>query len=131
MPLETRTLPAKVMRGAGGEQLAQGWCLVAWEMVGNALPLDEWHGEITVTDAEQRAALTGGDDLYIHFFPYGGVFEPWHGPVRVAPVDPADDPNQRRLKLRAAGPLTRSRYTPEELAHGFPKSPDDEQPVEG
>jgi hypothetical protein len=127
MSLETRTLPAKILRGEGGEQLASGWCLVAYEMVGSALPLPEWRGEITVEDASERSALTAGGDLYIHFYPYGGVWEPWHGPVRVEPVATSDDPNQRRLKLSAAGPLIRSRYTPEELAHGFPKPPEEEE----
>jgi hypothetical protein len=131
MPLDTRTLPAKISRGEGGEPIASGWCLVAWEMVGNSLPLEEWRGEMTVADAGERAALSAGGDLHIHFYPYGGVWEPWHGPVRVEPVSTDDDPNQRRLKLRAAGPLIRSRYTPEELAHGFPKPPgEDDTPVD-
>ena len=125
MPLDTRTLPAKITRGEGGDEIASGWCLVAYEMVGAHLPLEEWRGEIAVEDAAQRELLSAGGDLYIHFFPYGGVWEPWHGPVRVEPVDPEHDPNQRRLKLRAGGPLSRSRYAPEELAHGFPKPPEE------
>jgi hypothetical protein len=120
MPVDTRTLPGTIYRGENGEELARGWCLVTWEMVGNALPLDDWGGEIAVTPIEYDATASWGDDLYIRFRPYGGVWEPWHGPVSVEPVDPELDPNRRRLRLRSAGPLTRSRYTPDELAHGWP-----------
>jgi hypothetical protein len=122
MPLDTQTFPATITRGEGGEKVASGWCLVAWEMVGKHKPLDEWRGEIAIEDAETRAKLTDVDDgLHILFHPYGGVYEPWHGPVTVEPVSSEDDPNGRRLRLRGTGPLVRSRYQPEELQLGFPK----------
>lgn len=121
MPVETQTLPGTISRGEGGEELARGWCLVTYEMAGAALPLDDWRGEIAVTTEEYDASASWGDGLYISFRPYGGVWEPWHGPVTVEQVDPELDPNRRRLRLRPAGPMTRSRYTPEELAHGWPK----------
>lgn len=130
MSVETRTLPGTITRGEGGDEVARGWCLVTYEMTGTALPLDKWRGEIAVTSEEYEAAAGWGDDLYIHFRPYGGVWEPWHGPITVEPVDPDLDPNRRRLRLRAAGPMIRSRYTPEELSHGWPK-PDDEDEAAG
>ena len=119
MPVETQTLPGVITRGANGEELGRGWCIVVYEMAGQYLPLDEWRGEIAV-DAETAARLRDGGDLYIRFHPYGGVYEPWHGPVTVEPVSGGDDPDGRRLRLRGAGPLVRSRYTPDELRHGFP-----------
>ncbi len=125
MPVETQTLPGTISRGEGGEEVARGWCLLTYEMVGAALPLEEWRGEIAVTPEEYDAAATWGDGLYINFRPYGGIWEPWHGPVAIEQVDSELDPNRRRLQLRPTGPLTRSRYTPEELAHGWPK-PDEE-----
>ncbi|HEX5166664.1 MAG TPA: hypothetical protein VFV93_14770 [Thermomicrobiales bacterium] len=127
MPVDTQTLPGTIYRGENGEELARGWCLVTYEMVGNALPLDDWRGEIAVTTDEYDASAGWGDELYIRFRPYGGVWEPWHGPVTVEQVDPEIDPNRRRLRLRPAGPLTRSRYTPDELAHGWPAK--DETPA--
>lgn len=127
MAVDTRSLPGTITRGQGGEKVASGWCLVTYEMPGAHLPLEEWRGEMAVANTEEyQAAAQGGSDLHIQFFPYGGVFEPWHGPVRVEPVSEDDDPNRRRLRLRPAGALVRSRYTPEELAHGFPKTPEEE-----
>jgi hypothetical protein len=126
MSVETQTLPGTITRGEGGDELARGWCLVTFEMAGSAKPLDEWRGEIAVTPDEYEAAGGWGDGLYIHFRPYGGVWEPWHGPISVEQVDPELDPNRRRLRLQSAGPLIRSRYTPEELAHGWPK-PDESE----
>jgi len=123
MPVETQTLPGRITRGADGDELARGWCIVVYEMVGQHLPLDEWRGEIAV-DADSAQRLAGEGDLYIHFHPYGGVYEPWHGPVAIEPVSEDDDPRGRRLRLRAAGPLTRSRYSPDELRHGFPATTD-------
>jgi hypothetical protein len=120
MPLETRTLPARILQHEGGDEIARGWCIVAWDMVGNALPLEAWHGEIALTPEHWEAASGWNDPLFIYFHPYGGVMEPWHGLVSISPVPESDDPNRRRLRLQAAGPLTRSRYSPDELAHGFP-----------
>ncbi|HMM43392.1 MAG TPA: hypothetical protein PKA95_15980 [Thermomicrobiales bacterium] len=119
MPVETQTLPGVITQGVNGEELGRGWCIVVYEMAGQHLPLDEWRGEIAV-DAETAARLRGSDDLYIRFHPYGGVYDPWHGRVTVEPVGEEDDPAGRRLRLRGAGPLVRSRYTPDELRHGFP-----------
>lgn len=119
MPVETQTLPGVITRGANGEELGRGWCIVVYEMAGQHLPLDEWRGEIAV-EADAAGRLREADDLYIRFLPYGGVYEPWHGPVTVEPVGEDDDPDGRRLRLRGAGPLVRSRYTPDELRHGFP-----------
>lgn len=126
MPVDTQTLPGTITRGQGGEELARGWCLVSYEMPGAALPLDDWRGEIAVTPEEYDASTTWGDNLYISFRPYGGIWEPWHGPVAIERVPPDLDPNRRRLRLQAAGPLTRSRYTPDELVLGWPKTEDDE-----
>jgi hypothetical protein len=120
MPLETQTLPGTITRGEQGDAIASGWCLVAFDSVGLHAPLPEWRGEIAL-DADGLAAVTQGGDLYIRFHPYGGIYEPWHGPITVEPVDVEDDPNQRRVRLLSNGPLVRSRYTPEELRHGFPK----------
>lgn len=119
MPVETQTLPGTITRGADGEELGRGWCIVVYESDGLHLPLDEWRGEIAV-DAEAAGRLRDGDDLYIHLHPYGGVYEPWHGPVTVEAVGEDDDPSGRRLRLRGAGQLVRSRYTPDELQRGFP-----------
>lgn len=127
MPVETQTLPGTITRGEGGDELARGWCLVTYEMVGAAKPLEDWRGEIAVSPEEYEAAANWGDGLYISFRPYGGVWEPWHGPVAVEQVDAELDPNRRRLRLRPAGPMTRSRYTPEELAHGWPKPDEDDE----
>lgn len=130
MPIETQTLPGVITRGQNGEEVARGWCIVVYEMAGQHLPLDDWRGEISL-EPEAAAQLRQGDGLYIRFQPYGGVYEPWHGPVRVEPVDATDDPNGRRLRLRGAGPLIRSRYTPDELRHGFPPAPGAEQAQPG
>lgn len=127
MPVETQTLPGTIRRGEDGEELARGWCLVTYEMVGAALPLEDWRGEIAVTPEEYAASAGWGDGLYISFRPYGGIWEPWHGPVTVEQVDPEMDPNRRRLRLRPAGPLTRSRYSPDELAHGWPKPAEEDE----
>jgi hypothetical protein len=126
MPVDTRSLPGIILRGEGGDELASGWCLVTYEAVGQGKPLEEWRGEMTVTSEAYEALGSWGDGLYIRFYPYGGVFEPWHGPVAVEPVDPESDPNRRRIRLRQAGPLTRSRYEPDELRHGFPPKEDEE-----
>ena len=126
MPVDTQTLPGTITRGEGGEELARGWCLVTYEMVGAAMPLDKWRGEIAVTSEEYAAAISWGDGLYISFRPYGGIWEPWHGPITIEQVDPTLDPNHRRLRLIPTGPLIRSRYTPEELAHGWPKDDEDD-----
>ncbi|HBY47673.1 MAG: hypothetical protein V9F06_14560 [Thermomicrobiales bacterium] len=120
MPVETQTLPGVITVGADGEELARGWCIVVYEMAGQHLPLADWRGEIAV-DSESAARLSAAADLHIRFHPYGGVYEPWHGPVTVAPVGEEDDPNGRRLRLSSAGPLIRSRYSPDELRHGFPE----------
>jgi hypothetical protein len=114
MPLETQTLPGEITRGQGGDQIADGWCLLAYETTGRQRPLPEWRGEMAVTPEQREAALAAaqaGSPLYLHLRPYGGVFEPWHGPVTVEPVSPDDDPEGRRLRLRSAGPLVRS-YAP-------------------
>jgi hypothetical protein len=114
MPLETQTLPGEITRGQGGEQIAAGWCLIAYETTGRQRPLSEWRGEMAVTPDVREAACAAaaeGATLYLHLRPYGGVFEPWHGPVTVEAV-PADvDPEGRRLRLHSAGTLTRS-YAP-------------------
>ncbi len=127
MPVETQTLPGTITRGEAGEELARGWCLVTYEMVGAAKPLDDWRGEIAVTPEEYDAAASWGDGLYISFRPYGGIWEPWHGPVAIEQVSAEIDPNRRRLRLRSAGQMIRSRYTPEELAHGWPKADDEDE----
>lgn len=109
MPLDTRTLPGKISNGQGGDVIASGWCIIAFEAVGHGKPLDEWRGEMRCADADERAAaVIAGDGLYLHLDPYGGVFEPWHGPVAVEAVDADDDPDGRRLRLRAAGTMHRS-----------------------
>ncbi len=118
MSVDTRSLPGTIRKGENGEKVASGWCLVTYEMAGYARPLPEWRGEMAVSQEDHAAAAEAGEGLYIHFEPYAGVVEPWHGPVTVEPVDPDSDPNGRRLRLRSAGPLIRSRYTPEELGYG-------------
>ncbi len=120
MALETRTLPGRITNGADGDEIARGWCLVTWELATNALPLEDWKGEIALTPEQWESASGWSDPLYIHFHPYGGVMEPWHGPISISQVGMDDDPNRRRLRLASAGPLQRSRYTPDELRHGFP-----------
>jgi len=109
MPLETRTLPGTIVRERGGEEIASGWCIIAYETAEKFQPLDEWRGEITVTDPEARKALAelAGQVLYLQCKPYGGEFESWHGPVLAELVDEKHDPYQRRVRLRAAGKLER------------------------
>jgi hypothetical protein len=114
MPLETQTLPGEITRGQGGEKVADGWCLIAYETTGRQRPLSEWRGEMAMTPEVRAAAVTAADDgaeLYLTLRPYGGVTEPWHGPVTIEPVSKDDDPEGRRLRLRSAGALTRS-YAP-------------------
>ena len=113
---------------AGGEPTyvdREMWEKIVLNLISNAFKFT-FRGEIAVSPDEYDAAATWGGGLYISFRPYGGIWEPWHGPVTVEQVDPEDDPNRRRLRLRPAGPLIRSRYTPEELAHGWPKPDEDE-----
>jgi hypothetical protein len=103
-------MPGTLTRGQDGEAVATGWVLIAYEMVGDRKPLADWHGEIAVSAEDAAKARDAGSELYLQLKPYGGVFEPWHGPVTVEPVDPEFDPVGRRLKLRSAGPMTRSLY---------------------
>jgi hypothetical protein len=109
MPLETRTLPGTIVKERGGEEIANGWCIIAYETGEKFQPLDEWRGEITVDDPEARAAIaaSAGKVLYLQCLPYGGEFESWHGPVLTELVDTTHDPNERRVRLRAAGKLER------------------------
>jgi hypothetical protein len=109
MPVDTQTLPGKLSKGQGGEVVASGWCLLAWEMTGQGKPLPAWRGELACASREVRdAAASTGGELYFVTEPYGHILEVWQGPVTVEPVDPADDPQGKRLRLRSAGPLTRS-----------------------
>jgi hypothetical protein len=109
MALETRTLPAAITRERAGEEIASGWCIIAYETGVKYQPLDEWRGEMTVEDEAARKALTdaSGEVLYLQCKPYGGEFESWHGPVLVELIDAEHDPYQRRVRLRAAGALIR------------------------
>lgn len=109
MALETRTLPGAIVQELGGEKLADGWCIIAYETGVKYEPLDEWRGEMIVADDDERKALAdvAGQALYLQCQPYGGEFESWHGPVSVELVEPEHDPNQRRVRLRAAGQLIR------------------------
>lgn len=116
MPVDTQTLPGTITRGQGGEKVAGGWCLITYEMAGYRKPLPEWRGEMAVTSEERGAAISAGDDLYLELKPYGGVFEPWHGPVAIDAVEPDLDPAGRRLRLRSAGPMIRSLYDVDEEA---------------
>lgn len=117
MPYDTRTLPGTLRRERGGEALASGWCLIAFDVVGERRPLTEWRGEMRVDDRDAYAAATAaGGMLYLELKPYGGVWEPWHGPVTVEAVPSDDDPHGRRVRLQAAGPLTRSLYPPDDEA---------------
>ena len=119
MPAETRTLPGRITREKDGDVLASGWCLIAYETISRGAPLEEWRGEMGCTDADARQAITdaAGETLYLHLDPYGGEFEPWHGPVTAALVSEDLDPDERRIALKPAGPLTRSLYyQPEEEA---------------
>lgn len=111
MPAETRTLPGRITREQGGETIASGWCLVAYETGVRHEPLDEWRGEMTCADPEARQVISdaAGSTLYLHLDPYGGEFEPWHGPITATLVSADLDPNARRITLSSAGPLTRYR----------------------
>ena len=108
MPLDTRTLPGTLSKERGGEPVAKGWCIIAFEMVGHGKPLEEWHGEMRCATTEERDTAAAASALYLHLDPYGGVFEPWHGPVRTEAVDSENDPEGRRLRLFAAGAMKRS-----------------------
>ncbi|RIK42283.1 MAG: hypothetical protein DCC58_11220 [Chloroflexi bacterium] len=109
MALDTRTLPGRITQGEGGNVVASGWCIIAFEMVGHGKPLEDWRGEMKCASKDERDGAASIDgDLYIHLDPYGGVFEPWHGPVRVEAVDADNDPDGLRLRLRSAGVMKRS-----------------------
>lgn len=116
MALETRTMPGRITREQDGEPVASGWCLIAFETTAKGEPLEEWRGEMGCSDAAAREAIAAanGATLYLHLDPYGGEFEPWHGPVTATLVSADLDPDARRISLKSAGPLTRSRYTLEE-----------------
>ena len=108
MPYDTRSLPGTLRKGQGGEALASGWCLLAFDVVGLGQPLADWRGEISVENKDEYTAVTSaGGELYLECRPYGGIAEAWHGPVSVAAASAELDPNGRRLRLRAAGPLLR------------------------
>jgi hypothetical protein len=88
--------------------VTSGWCLLAFDVVGQGQPLADWRGEMGVENKDEyTAATSAGADLYLECKPYGGVFEAWHGPVSVSAMSAEDDPDSRRLRLRAAGPLQR------------------------
>lgn len=112
MAVETRSLPGRIAREKGGETLASGWCLIVFETGDRARPLDDWRGEMGCWDADARKAIAdcAGETLYLHLDPYAGEFEPWHGPVVASLVEPEHDPDGRRIRLTAAGTLTRSLY---------------------
>ncbi len=135
MPLETRTLPGTIVHERGGEKIASGWCILAYETGEKFEPLDEWRGEITVDDPEERVAIgeAAGQVLYLQCLPYGGEFESWHGPVLTELVDKQHDPYQRRVRLRAAGKLLRGdRAIPgTDWAPRYPRNTgEDEAPAE-
>lgn len=111
MPAETRTMPGRITREKNGEAIASGWCLIAYETGVRHEPLDEWRGEMACTDSDARKAIADAaqNTLYLHLDPYGGEFEPWHGPVTVNLVDDALDPDGRRITLTSAGQLVRFR----------------------
>ncbi|HUG13881.1 MAG TPA: hypothetical protein VMM78_02590 [Thermomicrobiales bacterium] len=115
MPYDTQTLPGTLTKGPDGEQIASGWCLIAYDMTELRKPLPEWRGEIALSADDYATVTKAGGELYLRLKPYGGVFEPWHGPVTVEPVEPEHDPVQRRLRLKSAGPLIRT-YEPEPAA---------------
>jgi len=107
--LDTRTLPGTLSKGDGGDQVAKGWCIIAFEMVGHGKPLEEWRGEMKCASREERdAAASAGDGLFLHLDPYGGVFEPWRGPAQAEAVDGENDPEGRRLRLSGSGAMKRS-----------------------
>ncbi|MBA2451778.1 MAG: hypothetical protein H0V47_01300 [Chloroflexia bacterium] len=118
MAAETRTMPGRITGERNGEAIASGWCLVAYETGVRHEPLDEWRGEMACTDADARKAIAAaeGTTLHLHLDPYGGEFEPWHGPVTAVLVDEALDPDARRITLTSAGPLIRFRQGVEEKA---------------
>lgn len=107
--LETQTLPGAIVKERGGEEIASGWCIIAYETAVKYEPLEEWRGEIIVVDKEKRQAIAdaAGEVLYLQCQPYGGVFESWHGPVLAELVSAEHDPYERRVRLRAAGKLMR------------------------
>jgi hypothetical protein len=109
MPLETRTLPGTIVKERGGDEVASGWCIIAYESGEKFEPLDEWRGEIIVEDSDARSAISDaeGKVLYLQCLPYGGEFESWHGPVLTELVPSEHDPYERRVRLRAAGKLER------------------------
>lgn len=111
MPYDTRSLPGTLRTAQGGEALASGWCLLAFDVTGQGQPLTDWRGEMSVENRDAyTAAVNAGGQLYLECSPYGGISEPWHGPVTVAPVPGEHDPNARRLRLTPAGPLTRTAH---------------------
>lgn len=116
-------MPGTLKRGQDGESVASGWVLITYDMVGDRKPLTDWRGEIAVSADDMTAVQADSSGLYLHLKPYGGVFEPWHGPVIVEKVDESDDPVGRRLRLRSAGPMTRSLYPVEEEAAGEAEQP--------
>ena len=111
MPAETRTMPGKITREPNGEEVASGWCLIAYETGVRHEVLEEWRGEMACSDAEARNAIAEavGSTLHLHLEPYGGEFEPWNGPVTASLVDETLDPDARRITLTSAGPMTRFR----------------------
>jgi hypothetical protein len=112
MPYDTRSLPGTLRKEQGGEAIASGWCLLAFDVVGQGQPLTEWRGEMSVENKDEFAAASkAGGQLYLECKPYGGISEPWHGPVTVEALPAEHDPNGRRLRLQAAGPLTRSAHS--------------------
>jgi hypothetical protein len=112
MPYDTRSLPGTLRKGQGGAAVASGWCLLAFDVVGQGQPLAEWRGEMSSENTDEFAAASkAGGQLYLECKPYGGISEPWHGPVTVEALPPEHDPNGRRLRLQAAGPLVRSAHS--------------------
>lgn len=110
MPVETRTLPGRIAREPDGEPIVSGWCLIVYRTGVRGEPLDAWWGEMACSEAGARTAIANAVDatLYLHLDPYGGEFEPWHGPVIASLIDPELDPDERRITLKSAGPLIRS-----------------------
>ena len=116
MPAETRTMPGRISRERNGDPIASGWCLIVYETAVRHEPLDEWRGEMACADPDARQAIAAaeGTTLYLHLDPYGGEFEPWHGPVTAKLISPDLDPYGRRIALTSAGPLIRFRQGVEE-----------------
>ena len=100
MALETRTMPGRITREQDGEPVASGWCLIAFETTAKGEPLEEWRGEMGCSDAAAREAIAAanGATLYLHLDPYGGEFEPWHGPVTATLVSADLDPDAVRVE---------------------------------